>query len=201
MNALSHELNDRFSAVPVSTTTKQLVYGDCGDGRVVFLPEAEAKERAQLVGLLGKKSMTWGVLRTVAPHLYSKYILPVLKSEWEDIEEDVRGLSKRSRITLDDVKQWYTRPHYGVHPPDDMCIDPSTDDPYRREPPFLTWPTTDMLFWMPEEVQELGTKSVGFDYEGLEFEEHAVRAVVARLRNLGYSCRRATRLVQSACGF
>lgn len=150
--------------------SKSLVHGKYGD-YLVFIPEPRARVLAQVWRAL-LKAKTWSDLKRLAP-----------TATYREIRRHNRDNLGTSELRADAPFDYYEMA--GVADGD-----------------YPGWPAQEMFKWMPRDIQ-LDFGNVGssrLNGECLELDPKDTKAIVQRLKQAGFRCRRNQRLVEQAHG-
>ena len=182
---------------PAVPARRRLFYGEIFGQHLVFVRERDALERTLIWRALNEVE-TWGEFRKRLGPLFRRYVRPVLKDRWQRIEEDLRSFAEGDGISLEEAAgEYYSELDWlGIEPPDELQFDRNV---LVEDGAFPSWPITDMLRWVPEAIQRLGSHAVGFDYDGLEIPISAEREALAAFGAAGYVCAKNQYLVEIAC--
>jgi hypothetical protein len=152
--------------------SSRLVYGEIGD-QFVFIPEPRARFLVQVWRAL-LTATTWEDLKRLAPppayRQIRKYNRQVLGRDASELRADAPF-------------------HY-----DEMTGVADGDYP--------GWPAQEMSRWMPRDIQrDFGDSDYSYvSGEFLQLDRKHTRAIVQRLRQAGFQCRRNQHLIEQAHG-
>jgi hypothetical protein len=150
--------------------SKSLIFGKFGDD-LLFIPEPRARFLAQVWRAL-LKAKTWADLKRLAP-----------PAAYREIRRHNSGARDPDELRADAPFDYY-----------EMTSLADGDYP--------GFPAQEMLRWMPRDIQlDFGTaRSTVMNGELLELDVKNTKAIVQRLKQAGFRCRRNQRLVLRAHG-
>ncbi len=178
----------------------RLLYGEAGGAGLVFIPEDDALELANLQRAIWQ-SKTWGEFRRRAGE--ARYAEVMENREASPFDEFFEWERKsRRKLTEDDARQ-----EYWAQP---ICMRlPLEEEPFDSDQVpgicdgfYPEWPAQEALKWFPRDIIR--------DYGSIEDSLHngyflsipadSEKPIVSILSLIGYACIRDDKTVSTACG-